>query len=86
MDKELQEVLQIIDDILNDTSVPRNIRKSVAEAKELITKNDGDPVVNITQAIYALDEASNDINMPMHTRTAVWQIVGALEAYREKIK
>ncbi len=86
MDKEIQEILQIMDDILNDTSVPRNIRRLVAEAKDLVAKKDGDPVLNITQAIYRLDEASNDINMPMHTRTAIWQVVGALEAYREKIK
>ncbi|MDN5358772.1 MAG: uncharacterized protein PWP76_615 [Candidatus Diapherotrites archaeon] len=86
MDAEIKEIVQVMDDIINDTSVPRNIRRAVADAKELVLKKEGDPVVNITEAIYILDEASNDINMPMHTRTQVWQIMGALESYREKIK
>ena len=86
MDEEIKAVVEIMDDIINDATVPRNIRRSVAQAKELVLKEDGDPVVNITEAIYLLDEASNDINMPMHTRTQVWQIMGALESYREKIK
>jgi len=86
MDAEVEAIVQIMDDIINDTSVPRNIRRSVAQAKELVLKKEGDPVVNVTEAIYLLDEASNDINMPMHTRTQVWQIVGALESYRERIK
>ena len=86
MESDLEAVVQIMDDIINDSSVPRNIRRAVAQAKELVLKKEGDPVVNVTEAIYLLDEASNDINMPMHTRTQVWQIMGALESYREKIK
>jgi len=86
MDAEAQEIVQIMEDIIGDAAVPRNIRRFVAQAKDLVLKKDGDPVVNITEAIYLLDEASNDINMPMHTRTQVWQIMGALESYREKIK
>ncbi|HIP74513.1 MAG TPA: hypothetical protein EYH14_02595 [Euryarchaeota archaeon] len=86
MDAETREIIEVMDEIINDATVPRNIRRSVAQAKELVLKKDGDPVVNITEAIYLLDEASNDINMPMHTRTQVWQIMGALESYREKIK
>ena len=86
MDADAQEIVQIMDDIIGDAAVPRNIRRFVTQAKDLVLKKDGDPVVNITEAIYLLDEASNDINMPMHTRTQVWQIMGALESYREKIK
>ena len=86
MDAETREIIEVMDEIINDATVPRNIRRSVAQAKELVLKKDGDPVVNITEAIYLLDEASNDINMPMHTRTQVWQIMGALESYREKIR
>ncbi len=82
----LEEVLQAMDDILNDPSVPRNIRKAVADARELVTKKEGDPVVNLSEAIYILDEASNDINLPMHARTILWHIIGALESIKENIK
>lgn len=86
MNDETKEIVVVMDEIINDATVPRNIRRSVAQAKELLLKGDGDLVVNITEAIYLLDDASNDINMPMHTRTQVWQIMGALESYKEKMK
>lgn len=75
-----------MDEIIQDTSVPRNIRSAVSDAKELVLKKDGDPVVNVTQAIYILDEASNDVNVPMHTRTQLWSLISALEAYKESLK
>jgi uncharacterized protein (UPF0147 family) len=83
---KLEEIAQIFDDIIQDTTVPRNIRSAVQEAKELVFKKEGDPVVNITQAIYILDEAANDVNMPMHTRTQIWSLISALEAYKESLK
>ena len=86
VDVNLEEIVQILDDIIQDTSVPRNIRSAVQEAKELVLKKEGDPVVNITQAIYILDEAANDVNMPMHTRTQIWSLISALEAYKESLK
>ncbi len=86
MEVSLDEIVQILDDIIQDTSVPRNIRSAVQEAKELVLKKEGDPVVNITQAIYILDEAANDVNMPMHTRTQIWSLISALEAYKESLK
>jgi len=86
MMEDIKEVLQAMDDILNDSSVPRNIRKAVADAKELVVKKEGDRVLNISQAIYILDEASNDINLPMHARTILWHIIGALESIKENIK
>lgn len=86
MEVNLEEIVQLFDDIIQDTTVPRNIRSAVSEAKELVLKKEGDPVVNITQAIYILDEAANDVNMPMHTRTQVWSLISALEAYKESLK
>ena len=86
MDVSLEEIVQLFDDIIQDTTVPRNIRSAVSDAKELVLKKEGDPVVNITQAIYILDEAANDVNMSMHTRTQVWSLISALEAYKESLK
>ncbi len=83
---ELKEVLKIMDDIINDSTVPRNIRKAVSDAKALVEKKEGDPVVNISEAIYILDEASNDVNIPMHTRTQLWMVIGELERIKEEIK
>ncbi len=86
MESELQKAVQIMEEIIKDSSVPRNIRKAVSDALELVNKKSGDVIVNISEAIYILEEAANDINMPMHTRTQVWVTISALESYRESLK
>ena len=42
--------------------------------------------VNISSAVYMLDDISNDINMPAHTRTEIWTIISELENLKEKVK
>jgi hypothetical protein len=70
-----------MDILLEDTSIPKNIRKAVAEGRtKLLTKDD--PVVRASSAIYSLNEISEDINMPMHARTQIWSIVSLLETIR----
>ena len=81
--KEVEEIKEIMDEIIADTSVPRNIRRAIEEAKEKIAEIDA---VNIGAAIYILDDISTDINMPDHTRTEVWRLISMLEAVKEKVK
>ena len=42
--------------------------------------------VNMTGAIYLLDECLNDINMPFHTRPAIMEIISELERMKEEMK
>jgi len=83
--KDLEDAAQIMDDIINDFAVPRNIKRSVTEAKEMITK-EGAGEVEFTSAIYLLDESLNDINMPFHTRTEVMEVISKLEKLKEESK
>ncbi len=78
-------VSELMDSVIQDTSVPRNIRKVVEESKEKIEKKE-ELGVQISSAIYLLDDISNDINMPQHTRTEIWTIISELENLKEKIK
>jgi len=78
-----EEILSILDDILNDRAVPRNIRAKVEEALHKVKKND---VTALSEAIYFLDDISNDVNMPDHTRTDIWHAISMIEAAKEKMK
>ncbi|MCH7902310.1 UPF0147 family protein [archaeon] len=75
-----------MESIMEDTSVPRNIRRTIEEAKEKLSVEEKELNVNITSAIYLMDDISNDINMPAHTRTEIWTIISELESIREKYK
>ena len=82
--EKVKDVLDLMDEVINDNGVPRNIRKTVEDAKKKVeAKAD---VTNLSMAIYLLDDVSNDINMPPHTRTEIWTIIPELEALQEKAK
>ncbi|WP_456471658.1 UPF0147 family protein [Methanocaldococcus sp.] len=75
----LKAVAMMLDEIINDTTVPRNIRAAAEKAKEVVLKEGEEPIVRSATAIHILDEISNDPNMPLHTRTQIWNIVSELE-------
>lgn len=90
VEKEIKDQIdyttEVMESIMEDTSVPRNIRKTIEEAKEKLSVDEKELNVNITSAIYLMDDISNDINMPAHTRTEIWTIISELESIREKYK
>lgn len=81
MDKKMQDIIEMLEIVTGDTSVPKNIRKALTEARDKLKGND-EPSVKISSAVYSLDSVSEDINMPMHARTQIWTILSALEAIK----
>lgn len=77
------EIVEIMQEIISDRAVPRNIRAKVEEAVSKVKQND---VTGLSEAIYLLDDISNDVNMPDHTRTDIWHLISLIEAQKEKIK
>ncbi|VVB66547.1 Uncharacterised protein [Candidatus Gugararchaeum adminiculabundum] len=80
---KIESIVPLMDALINDTTIPKNIRKAVGDAKEKILSN-VPAVEKATGAIYKLDEISEDINMPMHARTQIWQLLSALESVKEE--
>ena len=81
--EELKQVAEMLGQIVNDRSVPKNIR-SAAELAMSALGSDGQKELKISTAVHTLDEIINDPNMPMYTRTQIWNIVSMLEQLREK--
>ncbi len=80
---QIKQIIALMDNLVNDSSIPKNIRKSVKDAKDKLSTND-EPVVRASSAVYALSEVGEDINMPIHARTQIWTILSALETIRER--
>ena len=76
-------VSEILKHIMEDNSVPRNIRRAAEESKEILNNSDEDSTVRASTVISILDEISNDPNIPIHARTLVWEILSELESIRE---
>ena len=79
----MNEIESILEEILSDRAVPRNIRAKVEEALGKVKLNNS---TSMSEAIYLMDDISNDVNMPDHTRTDIWHIISMIEAEKEKMK
>jgi uncharacterized protein (UPF0147 family) len=78
--EKLNQVLQVLKMISEDTSVPRNIRRAANESIDAIETDKVDsPAVKASNAISILDEISQDPNCPLHARTRIWNAVSILE-------
>ncbi len=77
--EQLEQIITILDQLADDNSVPRNIRRNAGECKERLRRKDEARDVRIASAIFKLDEMANDPNIPLHGRTLIWNIISQLE-------
>ena len=82
-DDKIAQVDHVLTLISEDTSVPRNIRRVAASAKEIILTGKGTPAVRASNALSMLDEISQDPNCTTHARIKIWNAVSVLETIRD---
>ena len=80
---DVKGVLTKIDDILSDYSMPKRIKVVLAQIKTDLGKENKDLDVVVTSAIYSLDEITNDVNISMHAKTVIWDVISDLEALKK---
>jgi uncharacterized protein (UPF0147 family) len=78
-EEKLDQIIVVLDQLAEDTSVPRNIRRGAVECKERLQKREEALDVRTASAIFKLDEMANDPNIPLHGRTLIWNIISQLE-------
>jgi uncharacterized protein (UPF0147 family) len=76
MDKRM--VTDMLQNILDDRGVPRNIKESLQDSMTLLERDVSDNE-KISQIISILDDAANDPNMSMAARTLIWNTVSVIE-------
>ncbi len=82
-DAEKEEVIkrctEMLDEMIGDITVPRNIRKSLGMLKNKLLDNGESVAVRAATVISDLEELNSNPNVPSHTRTALWSLVSYLE-------
>jgi len=76
------EVSEILKHIMENPSVPRNIRRTADESNTILNNEDDDETVRVSEVISRLDEISNDPNIPIHARTLIWEVLSKLESIK----
>ncbi|HDI72579.1 MAG: hypothetical protein DRO76_04300 [Candidatus Altiarchaeales archaeon] len=80
---DLKKVIEKIDETSQDYFMPRRVKIILKKVAEELKREDQDLAVRITSAVYRIEEVSNDVNIPMHAKTALWDIISDLEALKE---
>jgi uncharacterized protein (UPF0147 family) len=83
-EEKLRQVTGVIDELIEDNSVPRNIRQGAEDAKERLLEDDDPLDVRVASAVSTLDDLANDPNIPLHGRTVIWNIISGLESISAK--
>jgi uncharacterized protein (UPF0147 family) len=78
----LNDVSGILKHIMENTTVPRNIRRAADESNQILSKDDKELTVRVSEVILILDNISNDPNIPVHARTLIWEILSKLESIK----
>ncbi|MDO9098129.1 MAG: UPF0147 family protein [Candidatus Methanoperedens sp.] len=76
----IKQCVDVLDRIINDDSVPRNIRRSADNIKSTLSKQKESLSRRVAMVISTLDEIGNDPNVPIHTRTLIWGLSSRLES------
>ena len=76
-----EDVISLLDAIINDRGVPKNVKSSVEEALGIL-RNPKANNVKIAETVSILDEVTNDPNLSVYTRTVLWDAVSKLEALK----
>ncbi|HET6399418.1 MAG TPA: UPF0147 family protein [Candidatus Thermoplasmatota archaeon] len=79
MASRIQNINAGLEMLMEDTSVPRNIRKAAEQIKSLLSGGSEPLDVRKSRAISLLDDMANDPNIPLHGRTLVWNVMSQLE-------
>jgi uncharacterized protein (UPF0147 family) len=77
--KTIEQCVEVLERIMSDDAVPRNIRRSAENVKAILLDESMNEAVKAASAISILDEISNDPNIPLHTRTLIWNVASQLE-------
>ena len=84
MTPEVNEILEILNLLLTDYSIPRNI-KSVLEDTKKVVENENE-IVALSDVVYKLQDVCDDINLPISVKPDLWMLLSKLEALKEKKK
>ncbi|MQY82997.1 hypothetical protein GH157_04805 [archaeon] len=81
--QKTNQAMSILNRVSDDNTTPRNIRRTAKQASDLLLDESTSLAARAANAIDLLDQISQDPNMPMYTRTRIWNVISVLEGIRD---
>ncbi len=81
--KKIQQAQNVLNMIADDNTTPRNIRRAAKQASDMLLDQNLSIAARAANAIALLEDISQDPNMPMYSRTRIWNAISVLEGIRD---
>jgi uncharacterized protein (UPF0147 family) len=78
-EEELNGIVEALEEIKEDNTVPKNIRIKIQNIIEILKDKDTELSIKISKAQQELDEVAEDSNIQNYTRTQIWNVASLLE-------
>lgn len=75
----IEDILESLDEIKEDSTVPKNVRSKVSGVIETLKQDDMELSLRVDKVQQELEEISSDSNLQAFTRTQLWNVVSLLE-------
>ncbi|MHA1148841.1 MAG: UPF0147 family protein [Promethearchaeota archaeon] len=81
--KTFENVEVLLNGMINDRSVPRNIKRIAQQGIDELHKEGESPGILASNVMYLVDDLSQDPNIPFHARTVIYRIISLLETIKD---
>jgi len=79
-EETIKSIIESLSQIQLDVSVPKNVRLKMEKAISALENKDKNMKVKIDASLQELESIDEDPNIPVYTRTQIWNIVSLLES------
>ncbi|MFX1385342.1 MAG: UPF0147 family protein [Promethearchaeota archaeon] len=84
IEKSFKNVETLLHGMINDRSVPRNIKRIAQQGINIINERNDTPGIMASNIMYLVDDLSLDPNIPFHSRSVIYRIISILETIKDK--
>ncbi len=79
-EETIGQVIESLSQMQADITVPKNVRLKIENAIHALQADTKNIKVKIDKSLQELDNLDEDPNIPVYTRTQIWNIVSLLES------
>ena len=83
LNNQMDEVLELLTNLQKDIMIPRNVRSKIKNAQSALLEKDKNLYLRIDKSIQELDEVAEDPNLPIDTKTYLWDLFSKLEGIQQ---
>ncbi|MFX0134393.1 MAG: UPF0147 family protein [Candidatus Hodarchaeota archaeon] len=84
-EQAVKHAIFLLNQIVNDTTIPRNIRRAANESVELLETGADSIASRAISVIMTLEDTSQDPNCPSYARTKIFKIQSLLAPLKDEV-